>query len=42
MRDSAEDSDDETGQPQGAVASTSNAHTSNASNANNKSPLHVI
>ena len=38
MRDSVEDSDDETGQPQGAVASTSNAHTSNASNANNKSP----
>ena len=39
MRDSAEDSDDETGQPQGAVVmSTSNAHTSNASNANNKSP----
>ena len=38
MRDSAEDSDDETGQPQGAVVSTSNAHTSNASNANNRSP----
>ena len=45
-RDSAEDSDDETGQPQGAVMSTSNAHTSKtsnahtskASNANNKSP----
>ena len=39
-RDSAEDSDDETRQPQGAVVSTSNAHTSNASNANNKSPSH--
>ena len=38
VRDSAVDSDDETGQPQGAVASTSNVHTSNASNANNKSP----
>ena len=37
-RDSAEDSDDETRQPQGALVSTSNAHTSNASNANNKSP----
>ena len=38
VRDSAEDSDDETGQPQGAVVSTSNVHTSNASNANNKHP----
>ena len=37
--DSAEDLDDETGKPQGAVVSTSNVHTSNASNANNKSPM---